>query len=241
MSLAHPFFLFSKKSAFFTLVISGLLFLLLFILSLLVPAAHAGQVTVAWDPNPEAEVAGYKVYYGTHSGSYTASLDAGNTTSVVVSGLQEGATYYFAAVAYDASNNESGFSNEIAYAVPAGASTAGGSSSGGGGACFIATAAFGSYGAPEVVLLRKFRDHVLLTNTPGTWFVRLYYRVSPPIADFIGQYDSLRRAVRLVLKPFIFSVQHKLGVFLSVLALLMTLTGILYCEQRRLWRRLKIR
>ena len=144
MSLAHPFFLFSKKSAFFALVISGLLFLLFFILSLLAPSAHAGQVTVAWDRNPEPEVAGYKIYYGTHSGSYTASLDAGNTTSVVVSGLQEGATYYFAAVAYDASNNESGFSNEIAYAVPAGVSAGGGSSPGGGGACFIATAAYGS-------------------------------------------------------------------------------------------------
>ena len=71
MSLAHPFISFSRKGAFFILVLSGLLLLLLAILSLLVPAAHAGQVTVAWDPNPEPEVAGYKIYYGTTAGNYT--------------------------------------------------------------------------------------------------------------------------------------------------------------------------
>ena len=125
MSLAHPFFSFSRKGAFFILVLSGLLLLLLAILSLLVPAAHAGQVTVAWDANPEPEVAGYKIYYGTTAGNYTSSLDAGNATSILISGLQDGATYFFSAVAYDASNNESGFSNEITYAVPAGAAAAG--------------------------------------------------------------------------------------------------------------------
>ena len=185
MSLAHPFFSFSRKGAFFILVLSGLLLLLLAVLNLLVPAAHAGQVNVAWDANPEPEVAGYKIYYGTSPGSYTASLDAGNATSILISGLQDGATYFFSAVAYDASNNESGFSNEIAYAVPAGAAAAGESSSGG-GACFIATAAFGSYRAPEVILLQKFRDRILLASAPGRLFVEFYYRVSPPVADFIG-------------------------------------------------------
>ena len=120
MSLAHPFISFSRKGAFFILVLSGLLLLLLAILSLLVPAAHAGQVTVAWDANPEPEVAGYKIYYGTTAGNYTSSLDAGNATSILISGLQDGATYFFSAVAYDASNNESGFSNEITYAVTCG-------------------------------------------------------------------------------------------------------------------------
>ena len=110
-----------------------------------------------------------------------------------------------------ASNNESGFSNEITYAVPAAAFRRRRPSSGGGGACFIATAAFGSYRAPEVILLQKFRDHILLTNAPGRLFVDLYYRVSPAIADFIGQYDSLRRATRLALKPLIFSIQHRFG------------------------------
>jgi hypothetical protein len=241
VSLAHPLFSFSRKGAFFILVLSGLLLLLLAILSLLVPAAHAGQVTVAWDANPEPEVAGYKIYYGTRSGSYTASLDAGNATSILLSGLQDGATYFFAAVAYDASNNESGFSNEITYAVPAAASppAVGEASSGGGGACFIATAAFGSYRAPEVILLQKFRDRFLLTNAPGKLFVELYYRVSPPIADFIGHYDSLKRATRLALKPLIFSIQHRLGVYMGVLTLLLAMTFILVFEQRRLTRQVR--
>ena len=237
MSLAHPALLPSRKGAFFIVVLSGLLLLLLAVLSLLVPAVHAAQVTVAWDPNPEPEVAGYKIYYGTTSGSYTASIDAGSATSAVISGLQDGATYFFSAVAYDNSNNESGFSNEITYAVPAAASASvGGESSSGGGACFIATAAFGSYRAPEVILLQKFRDRFLLTNAPGTLFVEFYYRVSPSIADFISHYDSLRRATRLALKPLIFSIQHRLAVYMSVLTLLLAMTFIVVFEQRRIAR-----
>ena len=196
MSLAHPFFSFSRKGAFFILVLSGLLLLLLAILSLLVPAAHAGQVTVAWDPNPEPEVAGYKIYYGTSPGNYTSSVDAGNATSCVISGLSDGATYFFSAVAYDASTTRAAFPTRSPTPSPAVAPAAGESSSGG-GACFIATAAFGSYRAPEVILLQKFRDRILLTSAPGRLFVEFYYRVSPPIADFIGHYDSLKRATRL--------------------------------------------
>lgn len=72
------------------------------------------SVSLAWDPCLDASVAGYKVYYGTTSHDYTAALDAGNTASATVSGLTEGATYYFAVTAYDASGAESDFSDEIA-------------------------------------------------------------------------------------------------------------------------------
>lgn len=237
MSVAHPIFPFSKKSAFFFLVVSGLFILLIFILSLLAPAAHAADVTVAWDQNPEPEVAGYKIYYGTSPGSYTASVNVGNITNTVISGLEAGITYYFAAVAYDIQGTESGFSNEITYAVPAAAST--GSSSGGGGACFIATAAFGNYRAPEVILLQKFRDQFLLTNAPGRLFVTVYYRLSPALADFISQYDSLRRATRLALKPLVFTIQHRFGVYSGVLILMLAMTAILYAEQRRVLRQVR--
>jgi hypothetical protein len=235
VSVAHPIIPLSKKSAFFVLVLSGLLTLLFVILSLLVPAAHAGEVTVAWDPNPEAEVAGYKIYFGTTPGSYTVSMNAGNITSMVISGLEAGMTYYFAAVAYDSSGNESGFSNEISYVVPTGAS-ADTSSSGSGSGCFIATAAFGSYRAPEVILLQKFRDRILLTNAPGRLFVEYYYWLSPSLAGVISQYDSLRSATRLALKPLIFTIQHRFAVYSGVLMLMLGMTFILYFEQRRIYR-----
>lgn len=79
---------------------------------------------------------------------------------------------------------------------------------GGGGGCFIATAAYGSYLHPEVMTLRNFRDRYLLTNIPGRAFVALYYRVSPPIADFVRDHESARFIVRLFLAPVIFAVKH---------------------------------
>ena len=90
-----------------------------------------------------------------------------------------------------------------------------------------------------MILLRKFRDRFLLTNAPGTLFVEFYYRVSPSIADFISHYDSLRRATRLALKPLIFSIQHRLGLYMGVLVLLMGLTSVLYVQQRRLMREVR--
>jgi hypothetical protein len=79
---------------------------------------------------------------------------------------------------------------------------------GSGGGCFIATAAYGSYLHPEVMTLREFRDRYLLTNIPGRIFVAFYYRVSPPIADFIREHDSARFIVRLLLAPVILAVKH---------------------------------
>ncbi len=102
----------------------------------------------------------------------------------------------------------------------------GGSSSGGGGGCFIATAAFGSDLAPKVVLLKQFRDRFLLTNKPGTLFVKLYYRFSPPLAHFIAKHDLLRAGIRLMLYPLItlaYALLHPafaLHLFCSVFALL---------------------
>ena len=65
------------------------------------------------------------------------------------------------------------------------------------GWCFIATAAYGTDTAKEIDILREFRDAVLLPNSLGSKFVSLYYKTSPPIADFISQHEVLRTAVRV--------------------------------------------
>ncbi|MCL6518545.1 MAG: hypothetical protein K6T99_01815 [Armatimonadetes bacterium] len=69
--------------------------------------------------------------------------------------------------------------------------------------CFIATAAYGTPMAKEVVILRKFRDDYLLTNSPGRTIIAAYYKISPPIARFIANHENARTIVRKLLKPFV--------------------------------------
>ena len=82
-------------------------------------AAQAGNITLAWNANSDPDIAGYKVYYGTGSRDYGVNLTVGNFTSCVVSGLTAGKTYYFAATAYNTGGQQSDYSTEMSYTVPA--------------------------------------------------------------------------------------------------------------------------
>jgi len=77
------------------------------------------------------------------------------------------------------------------------------SGGGGGGGCFIATAAYGSPMAEDVRYLRAFRDEYLMTSFLGRKFVDMYYRISPPIADYISRHETLRAMVRWILSPLV--------------------------------------
>lgn len=89
------------------------------------PGFAVPSVVVSWDASPSPEVTGYNVYYGPVSGVYTNMLVAGNSTSLLVGGLVEGATYYFSATAYDATGVESDLANEAVHTVPGGSGSAG--------------------------------------------------------------------------------------------------------------------
>jgi hypothetical protein len=99
-----------------------LLFSLLLFLFFSCFQAMAADVSLAWDASVSTGVTGYKVYIGTASGTYGTPTNLGIQTAYTVTGLSSG-TYYFAVTAFDASGNESGFSNEVSKAVSAGAHT----------------------------------------------------------------------------------------------------------------------
>ncbi len=69
----------------------------------------------------------------------------------------------------------------------------------GDGLCFIATAAYGTPLAAELGTLRGFRDRWLLTHSAGTAFTDAYYRLSPPVAQWIGPRPAARTLVRAAL------------------------------------------
>ena len=79
------------------------------------------------------------------------------------------------------------------------------------GFCFIATAAYGTPTAERIDVLREFRDVVLLESAVGSQFVALYYRLSPPIADFIARSNLSRTLVRELLVDPIIRVVEAMG------------------------------
>lgn len=96
--------------------VPGFVFLALVFMQLRAFSATA-SVTLAWNPSTDPAIAGYNIYYGGASDAYTNEIFVGNATSVTISGLVPGTTYYFAATTYSASGLESAFSSELAYLV----------------------------------------------------------------------------------------------------------------------------
>jgi hypothetical protein len=89
----------------------------------LVAAPGNGKVSLSWRRVDDPEVKGYEVYYGTSPGSYfgegaaqgASPLDAGNVTTMEITGLENGSLYYFSVCAYSGTDprQRSAFSAEV--------------------------------------------------------------------------------------------------------------------------------
>lgn len=100
------------------LVIYHLIILALLVLFLTCNTVYSAQATLSWNANLEKDLAGYKIYYGNASRTYSTDVNVGNVTTYTIYNLIEGKAYFFAATAYDFTGNESGYSNEVSYDVP---------------------------------------------------------------------------------------------------------------------------
>ena len=85
-------------------------------------AVWASTLTVMWDKNTEADLAGYRLYQSDTSGKYSygedhaiATAPAGEET-VTVNDVEDG-TWFWVLTAYDTSGNESGPSNEVTKTI----------------------------------------------------------------------------------------------------------------------------
>ncbi|MCU0558707.1 MAG: fibronectin type III domain-containing protein [Desulfobacterales bacterium] len=135
-------------------------------------------VTLAWDPNREADLKGYGVYFRQNAaGPYSLAgyvtvgeLPNPSLPSFAVTGLQEGGRYFFAATAYNTAGAESAFSSAVCADIavggvvsvcpssitdspPTGGAAVGSSSGGGGGQCFIGSLSQGIEGPGTPVSL----------------------------------------------------------------------------------------
>ena len=103
---------------------------------------------------------------------------------------------------------------------------------GGGGGCFIATAAFGDYDHPMVILLRELRDQFLLNNQWGSDFVSAYYQYSPPIAQWISKSNAAQYFTSMILMPLVLLSYALLNPFYALLGLIL-LIGTFHLFRRR--------
>jgi fibronectin type 3 domain-containing protein len=75
-------------------------------------------VILSWNASPGPDVAGYNVYYGYSSHSYSVQIPVGTNLQTTLNGLELGRTYYFSVTAVDKFTVESDFSEELQATIP---------------------------------------------------------------------------------------------------------------------------
>ncbi len=197
--------------------------------SLSVPTA--GQTAAVSLTFPNALAAGTKVYKVNSGGfyEYTNATISGNTVTL---NLQDGG-----------SGDSDGAPNSVIVdpvgpasppsVATAGEGGAGGGGGGGGGGCFIATAAYGSYLDPHVVVLRVFRDRRLAGNAAGRKMIALYYAWSPPAARFIARHETARAVTRCILTPIVLFAEYPISSSTALFVIVLMGAGIFSRPSRR--------
>ena len=64
------------------------------------------------------------------------------------------------------------------------------------GGCYIATMAYGNYDHPQVMVLRRYRDRVLMQSGWGRAFVRFYYWFSPKLVEVLKGSERINGWIR---------------------------------------------
>jgi len=85
-------------------------------LALIVDEMSAATVSLGWNANPEPNIAGYRVYYGTAAAPFANLIDVGLPTATIIN-LENGVTYTFAVTPYNTSGVESAYSQPVSYTV----------------------------------------------------------------------------------------------------------------------------
>lgn len=187
---------------------------------------HNQSLVVAWSAASGATR--YELRYRADS-TAEKELNVGNVTSYTLSGLTNGTTYkirvlavaqamlHARVTAYNAKNESYTPSSEITQILgPAYDGVPSVEAEGMPEAtvsypllpnegCFIATAAYGHYSAPQVQALRDFRDRYLMKFSAGRAFVHWYYTHGPAGARVLNDYPVLKLPARIALYPLVLS------------------------------------
>ena len=92
---------------------------LFFVIAVLLGSSSAVRAaTATWNANPEPDIAGYILSWGTQSGVYSTSVDVGHVTTYQISTLTPGQSYYFVVRAYNTEGLNSADSAEVAFTDP---------------------------------------------------------------------------------------------------------------------------
>ncbi|KKT76663.1 MAG: Fibronectin type III domain protein [Parcubacteria group bacterium GW2011_GWF2_44_7] len=112
------------KSKILLVILIIIVILVIGIMVLCLSQPPVGSADLSWDSNTEANLAGYRIYYGETkrtgdcpASGYPDKIDVGNVISYKVSDLQPEKTYYFSITSYNTAQKESCFSTEVSKTI----------------------------------------------------------------------------------------------------------------------------